>query len=97
MASLAPRNLPRSLRLCGSRSETPRRRVWSEPLNLVRGVFDLEVSFDGMLWHRWHPETCLDHSDFATLIRDPIRQAIAETFIGAALCLAKTPNLFQIS
>jgi hypothetical protein len=44
----------------------------------------LEVSFDGMLWHRWHPETCLDHSDFATLIRDPIRQAIAETIIGAA-------------
>lgn len=37
-----------------------------------------------MLWHRWHPETCLDQSDFAILIRDPIRQAIAETFIGAA-------------
>jgi hypothetical protein len=29
------------------------------------------------------PETCLDQSSFATLIRDPIRQAIAETFIGA--------------
>ena len=29
------------------------------------------------------PETCLEHPTFATLIRDPIRQAIAETFIGA--------------
>jgi transposase len=29
------------------------------------------------------PETCLEHPTFATLIRDPIRQAVAETFIGA--------------
>ena len=29
------------------------------------------------------PGTCLDHSAFATLIRDPIRQAAAETFIRA--------------
>jgi len=36
-----------------------------------------------ILWHRWHPETCLEDIPFATLIRDPIRQAVAETFIGA--------------
>jgi hypothetical protein len=29
------------------------------------------------------PENCLDHSAFATLIRDPILQALAETFIRA--------------
>jgi len=29
------------------------------------------------------PETCLDRSAFATLIRDPIRQVVAETFIRA--------------